>query len=102
MHHFDLKDGTLHAEGVPLELIADEAGTPVYVYSTATLKRHYGLLRAAADAHREALGEALIAFAVKAEAYLRQVLRAIGERLRFRRRPTSPPADTPPPPDVSP
>ncbi|MDQ1154697.1 diaminopimelate decarboxylase [Brevundimonas sp. SORGH_AS_0993] len=70
MHHFDLKDGTLHAEGVPLELIADEAGTPVYVYSTATLKRHYGLLRAAADAHREALGEALIAFAVKANSNL--------------------------------
>lgn len=70
MHHFDLKDGTLHAEGVPLELIADETGTPVYVYSTATLKRHYGLLRAAADAHREALGEALIAFAVKANSNL--------------------------------
>ena len=40
MHHFDLKDGALHAEGVPLEIIADEVGTPVYVYSTATLKRH--------------------------------------------------------------
>jgi diaminopimelate decarboxylase len=66
LHHFDLKDGALHAEGVPLELIADEVGTPAYVYSTATLKRHYGLLRAAADAHRDALGEALIAFAVKA------------------------------------
>ena len=70
MHHFDLKDGALHAEGVPLELIADEVGTPAYVYSTATLKRHYGLLRAAADAHRDALGEALIAFAVKANSNL--------------------------------
>ena len=70
MHHFDLKDGALYAEGVPLEIIADEVGTPVYVYSTATLKRHYGLLRAAADAHREALGEALIAFAVKANSNL--------------------------------
>ena len=55
MHHFDLKNGALHAEGAPLDLIADEVGTPVYVYSTATLKRHYGLLRAAADAHRDAL-----------------------------------------------
>ena len=70
MHHFDLKDGALYAEGVPLEIIADEVGTPVYVYSTATLKRHYGLLRAAADAHRDALGEALIAFAVKANSNL--------------------------------
>lgn len=70
MHHFDLKNGALHAEDVSLELIADEVGTPAYVYSTATLKRHYGLLRAAADAHREALGEALIAFAVKANSNL--------------------------------
>ena len=60
----------LHAEGVSLETLADEVGTPVYVYSTATLKRHYGLLRAAADAHRDALGEALIAFAVKANSNL--------------------------------
>ena len=50
MHHFDLKEGVLNAEGVSLETIADEVGTPVYVYSTATLKRHYGLLRAAAGA----------------------------------------------------
>ncbi len=70
MHHFDLKDGVLHAEGVSLETLADAVGTPVYVYSTATLKRHYGLLRAAADAHREALGDALIAFAVKANSNL--------------------------------
>lgn len=70
MHHFDLKNGALHAEDVSLEVIADEVGTPAYVYSTATLKRHYGLLRAAADAHREALGEALIAFAVKANSNL--------------------------------
>ena len=70
MHHFDLKNGALHAEDVSLEVIADEVGTPAYVYSSATLKRHYGLLRAAADAHREALGEALIAFAVKANSNL--------------------------------
>ena len=39
---------------------------------------------------------------VQRSAYLRQVLRAMGDRLRLRPRPTSPPADTPPPPDVSP
>ena len=70
MHHFDLRDGALHAESVSLEALADEVGTPVYVYSTATLKRHYGLLRAAADAHRDALGDSLIAFAVKANSNL--------------------------------
>jgi diaminopimelate decarboxylase len=70
LHHFDRIDGALHAEGVPLEALAEAAGTPAYVYSSATLKRHYGLLRAAADAHRDALGDALIAFAVKANANL--------------------------------
>ena len=66
MHHFDSIDGALHAEAVPLETLADAVGTPAYVYSTATLTRHYGLLAEAVEAHRGALGEALIAFAVKA------------------------------------
>ena len=70
MHHFDRIDGALHAEGVPLEALAEAVGTPVYVYSTATLTRHYALLREAADAHRGALGDALIAFAVKANSNL--------------------------------
>ncbi|MGV9007517.1 MAG: diaminopimelate decarboxylase [Brevundimonas sp.] len=70
MHHFDLSDGALHAEGVSLEVLADTVGTPVYVYSSATLRRHYGLLRDAADAWPDALGEALIAFAVKANSNL--------------------------------
>ena len=70
MHHFDRINGALHAEGVPLEALAGAVGTPAYVYSTATLTRHYSLLRAAADAHRGALGDALIAFAVKANSNL--------------------------------
>ena len=70
MHHFELKDGALHAEGVALEALADTVGTPVYVYSSATLTRHYAVLREAADAHRASLGEALIAYAVKANSNL--------------------------------
>lgn len=70
MHYFDLKDGVLHAEGVSLETLAETVGTPTYIYSTATLRRHYGLLRDACDAHKGALGEALIAFAVKANSNL--------------------------------
>lgn len=70
LHYFDRIDGTLHAEGVSLEEIAEAVGTPVYVYSTATLTRHYTLLRRALDVHREALGDALIAFAVKANSNL--------------------------------
>jgi diaminopimelate decarboxylase len=70
LNHFDLIDGQLHAEGVALSAIAEAVGTPVYVYSSATLTRHYSLLRQAVDAHRSALGDALIAFAVKANSNL--------------------------------
>lgn len=41
MDHFTYRDGVLHAEDVPLTRIAEEVGTPVYVYSTATLERHF-------------------------------------------------------------
>jgi diaminopimelate decarboxylase len=41
MDHFEHRDGVLHAEDVPLPEIARAVGTPVYVYSTATLTRHY-------------------------------------------------------------
>jgi len=41
MDHFLYRDGMLHAEDVPLTDIAAEVGTPFYVYSTATLTRHY-------------------------------------------------------------
>ncbi len=43
MDHFLYKNGALHAEDVPLAEIAAAVGTPVYVYSAATLARHYGL-----------------------------------------------------------
>lgn len=70
MHHFDRIDGALHAERAPLEAIAEAVGTPAYVYSTATLTRHYGLFRDAVADQRAALGDALIAFAVKANSNL--------------------------------
>jgi len=75
LHHFDVVDGALQAEGVSLETLAATVGTPAYVYSTATLTRHYGLFRDAVAGHRSALGGpseagALIAFAVKANSNL--------------------------------
>jgi diaminopimelate decarboxylase len=70
LHHFTPRDGVLHAEDVALETLAAQVGTPVYVYSSATLRRHYGVLRAACDARRADLGDALIAFAVKANSNL--------------------------------
>ncbi|WP_424932850.1 diaminopimelate decarboxylase [Amaricoccus macauensis] len=41
MDHFLYRNGILHAEDVPLPEIAASVGTPVYVYSTATLTRHF-------------------------------------------------------------
>ncbi|MBI2998663.1 MAG: diaminopimelate decarboxylase [Deltaproteobacteria bacterium] len=41
MHYFEYRSGELHAEGVPVRRIAEEVGTPTYVYSLATLRRHY-------------------------------------------------------------
>ncbi|MEM7178719.1 MAG: diaminopimelate decarboxylase [Pseudomonadota bacterium] len=41
MDHFTYQDGTLYAEDVPLPQIAKAVGTPFYVYSTATLERHF-------------------------------------------------------------
>jgi diaminopimelate decarboxylase len=41
MHHFDYTAGQLHAEGVSLEHMAAEVGTPFYCYSSATLERHF-------------------------------------------------------------
>jgi diaminopimelate decarboxylase len=68
MNHFELRDGELHCEDVPLARIAEAVGTPVYVYSSATLERHYLVLRDALEA--QGLGQPLIAFAVKANSNL--------------------------------
>ena len=43
MDHFLYRDGALHAEDVPIAHIAEAVGTPFYVYSTATLLRHFRL-----------------------------------------------------------
>ena len=68
MNHFEYRDGELACENVPLARIAEAVGTPVYVYSTATLERHYTVFR---DAMIGAgLGQPLIAYAVKANSNL--------------------------------
>jgi diaminopimelate decarboxylase len=41
VNHFHYQAGELRAEDVPLEKIAAQVGTPCYVYSSATLRRHY-------------------------------------------------------------
>jgi diaminopimelate decarboxylase len=60
MDHFLYRNGALYAEDVPVADIAAAVGTPFYVYSTATLTRHFQLFD-------EALGFAdhLVCFAMK-------------------------------------
>jgi len=63
MHHFDYRDGVLHAEGVDLVRLAEAVGTPFYCYSAATLERHYKVFAGAfADV------PALVCYAMKANA----------------------------------
>ncbi|HMG46627.1 MAG TPA: diaminopimelate decarboxylase [Allosphingosinicella sp.] len=62
MDHFQLVDGEMHCEGVKLAEIAAEVGTPVYVYSTATMVRQAAVMAAALAP----LPDPLIAYAVKA------------------------------------
>lgn len=41
MHHFVYKGGELHCEEVPVSKIAQDLGTPFYLYSHATLRQHF-------------------------------------------------------------
>jgi diaminopimelate decarboxylase len=61
MHHFHYHDGVLHAEDVNLSSLADDVGTPFYVYSSATLERHYQVMDKAFEGT-----EHLICYAMKA------------------------------------
>ncbi|TDK34570.1 diaminopimelate decarboxylase [Rhizobium deserti] len=61
MNHFQYIDGVLHAENVPIPEIARAVGTPFYVYSTATLERHYKVF---AQAFSDV--DAMVCYAMKA------------------------------------
>ena len=76
MNHFEAREGALWCEGVPLAALAADVGTPVYVYSTATLTRHYETFRTALREH-PSLGFPAIAYAVKANSNL-SVLSTLG------------------------
>jgi diaminopimelate decarboxylase len=61
MHHFDYRNGVLHAEGVNLVALAEAVGTPFYCYASATLERHYTVFAGVfADV------DALVCYAMKA------------------------------------
>ncbi len=65
MDYFNYRDDLLHAEDLPLTEVAERFGTPCYVYSRATLERHWRAFDRAFDGHPH-----LICFAVKANSNL--------------------------------
>ena len=73
MDHFDYRAGILHAEDVAIPEIAAEVGSPFYVYSAATFRRHYQVFD-------EALAgmDHLVCYAVKANGNL-AVLKLLGD-----------------------
>lgn len=71
MHHFKYRDDRLYAEGIDLAALADEIGTPFYVYSEATLRRHVGVFTKAFSG-----ADTLVAYSVKANSNL-AVLRVL-------------------------
>ena len=73
MDHFLYRDGRLHAEDVAIQEIAAQVGTPFYVYSTATLIRHFKLFDDALDGL-----DHLVCFAMKA-ASNQAILKTLGD-----------------------
>src|ERR1051325_5611715 len=73
MNHFEYRGGELFAEEVPVRKIAREVGTPAYIYSLATLRRHYRVFDQAFGKTRH-----LVCFSVKSNSNL-AVLRAFAK-----------------------
>jgi diaminopimelate decarboxylase len=73
MDHFLYRNGVLHAEDVAISEIAAAVGTPFYVYSTATLTRHYGLFHQALSPLPH-----LVCFAIKSLSNI-AVLKVLGD-----------------------
>ncbi|MBI3989768.1 MAG: diaminopimelate decarboxylase, partial [candidate division NC10 bacterium] len=65
MHHFEYREGNLSCEEVPIEQIAEAIGTPFYLYSHATLVRHFRVFDEAFQGIPH-----IVCFAVKANANL--------------------------------
>lgn len=65
MDHFHYDNGRLLAENVDIQQLAGDYGTPLYVYSRATLERHWKSFDQALGAHPH-----LVCYAVKANSNL--------------------------------
>lgn len=61
MDYFNYKDGQLFAEDVSVASLAERFGTPLYVYSRATIERHWRAFDDALEGHPH-----LVCYAIKA------------------------------------
>lgn len=78
MSHFEYHADTLHAEQLPLAYIADQVGTPTYVYSRAALTQNFLAYADACRAHGRASSGALVCYSVKSNSNL-AVLHLLGQ-----------------------
>ncbi len=65
MDYFDYRDGKLHCEEIPVDSLAEEYDTPLFVYSQRTFREHYEKIRSAFSGV-----DHLICYAVKANSNL--------------------------------
>ncbi len=73
MHHFEQKNGELYCEDVPIRHLVEQYGTPLYVYSAATFRRHFQAFDSAFDSLQH-----MCCFSVKANGNL-SVLKLLGQ-----------------------
>lgn len=83
MPGFEEKDGTLHADSLPLSTIAEDIGTPTYVYSAAAIKAQYDALKNAMQTALPANRQPLLCYACKASSNVALIsyLRSLGSGL---------------------
>ncbi|MFC7515703.1 diaminopimelate decarboxylase [Herbaspirillum sp. GCM10030257] len=70
MSHFSYKNGVLHVENTPLSAIAQEFGSPTYVYSKAALVENYSAYADACKANGRDASTALVCYSVKSNSNL--------------------------------
>lgn len=78
MSHFHYRGASLYAENVPLASIAAAYGTPVYVYSRASLTKNFLAYANACRAHGRGAQQALVCYSVKSNSNL-AVLNLLGQ-----------------------
>jgi diaminopimelate decarboxylase len=77
MSHFSYKNGVLHVENTPLSAIAQEFGSPTYVYSKAALVENYSAYADACKTNGRDASTALVCYSVKSNSNL-AVLNLLG------------------------